>query len=60
MSWNKICKALNCCKRKPVLTPTPHNSAQHIDVSVARNTAPGHRYTDTMDVIHEVLNSPKI
>ncbi len=59
MSWNKICKALCCCRKNPVSTPTPHNSFQHVDVAI-RPIAPSHRYTDTVVDIHEALSTPKI
>ena len=54
----KMCfKFFKCCKRKPV-PPTPHNSAERIEVAIAKNTHPGHRYTDTIENIMDTLHTP--
>jgi len=49
-----------CCKKKPVeQTATPDNTPRRIEVSVARLTAPAHRYTDTVTNIMETLELRK-
>lgn len=58
MSWDKMCKALCCCRKSSVVVPgtptTPANSQVRIDVSIAR-IKPEHRYNETLVDIHEAL-----
>ncbi len=60
MSWNKICKALCCCRKKPVSTPTQQNSFEPIEAIVVRPIVPSHRYTETIVDIHQALATPKL